>query len=150
MFAVLGSPTQAFVDAIKVRLDADATLMALVSGVFGHVSDAARVAYPYVVLGSTNLDEGSHRSMGVAGGRVELQIDVFSQHGGRSEAQSILSRVRALLDRHALAVGAFTLMAGSLRCEMETVDREFDEDAPGKSLYHGIQRWVAEIDEATR
>ncbi len=148
MFAILGSPTQAFVDALKAALEADATLMAMIEGVFGHVSDAARTRYPYLVLGQRHLDEGNARSMGVAGGRTEIQLDGWSDHKGASEMHAILSRARAVLDRRTLRVAPFTMMAGSLSCEFEDVFDEPDEDAPSKRLYHGVQRWGAEIDGA--
>lgn len=148
MFVVTGSPTQAFVDAMKTRLEADATLMALVEGVYGHLSEAARTAYPYIVIGYRHLDDGNTRSMGLAGGRCEVQLDVFSDHKGASEAHAILSRLRVLLERVTLRLNGFVMVQGSLACEMEDVFDEPDEDKPQSKLYHGVQRWGAEIDEA--
>ncbi len=148
-FAQLGSPTQAFVDAVNTRLKADGALIALVTGVFGHLSQAARTNYPYLVLGYRHLDDGNARAMGNAGGRVALQVDGWSDHKGASEMQAICSRVRALLERQTLTLaGGFRMMAGSLTCEMEDVFDEPDEDKPDQILYHGTMRWVAEIDEA--
>ena len=149
MFAILGSPVQTFIDAVKAALEADAELMALIEGVFGHVSEAARVDYPYLVLGHRHLDDGRARSMGVDGGQVSLMLDGWSDHKGASQMQAICSRVRQVLERTPLRVAPFTLMAGSLHCEFEDVFDEPDEDAPTKKLYHGVQRWVAELDGAS-
>jgi hypothetical protein len=145
-FTVTGSPTQALVDAVKTALDADATLGALVNGIFGHLSESARTAYPYVVLGRRSRlnDTGA---MQIAGSHVSLQIDVWSAHKGASEAHGILSRIVVLLERANLTVTGFDLIQGSLSCEFEDVFDEPDLDKPDARLYHGVQRWTAEIHE---
>jgi Protein of unknown function (DUF3168) len=147
MFTVTGSPTQAFIDALRLALIADATLMALVIGVFGNLSEAQRTVYPYLVLGrrSRQNDGGA---MQIAGGHVSVQFDVWSAHKGASEAHAILSRVAALLERRSLRVSGYAVIAGSLTCEMEEVFDEPDADKPGARLYHGVQRWTADIEEA--
>lgn len=154
-YLVTGSPTLAFVDAIKDRLDGDAPLMALLfvagrtgNGVYGHLPEAARTAYPYLILGQRHLDEGQARAMGVGGGRVSIQLDGWSGAKGASQMHFILSRVRVLLDRYPLAVVGFQAVVGSLVCDFEDVFDEPDEDKPGGKLYHGVQRWSAEVDEA--
>lgn len=148
MFVVTGSPTQAFVDALRAALTSDVTLMALITGVYGHVSEADRTAYPYLVLGDRHLDEGQARSMAMSGGRTSVQLDGWSAHKGGSEMHAILSRARIVLERRTLTVLGFSMMAGSLTCEFEDILDEPDADNPKKTLYHGIQQWVAEIDEA--
>jgi hypothetical protein len=146
VFTVTGSPTQAFVDALRAALVADTTLMALVTGVFGHVSEAARTAYPYLVLGhrSRTNDGGA---MQLAGGQVTVQLDVWSDHKGGSEAHAIQSRVAALLERKTLPVTGFAMVEASLTCEFEDVVIDPDDDNPKVSLYHGVQRWAAQIEE---
>jgi hypothetical protein len=147
MFAATGSPTQALVDAIRITLTADAPLAALVTGIYGHVSEAARTAYPYVVLGRRSRlnDSGAQQ---VAGGHVSLQIDVWSDHKGPSEVHSIQGRIARLLERANLPVSGFALIQGSLTCEFEDVFDEPDVDKPDARLYHGVQRWTAELHEA--
>lgn len=155
MFTVTAEPTQAFVDAIAARLDADtdtneaeslASLMGA-SKVFGHLSEASRTAYPYVVLGRRTLDRNAG-AMGLAGGRVALQVDVWSAYKGPYQAHRICSRLSRLLERYPLRVTGFDALAGSLTCEMTEVFDEPDEDKPGERLYHGVQRWTAELHEA--
>lgn len=148
MYVVTGSPTQAFVDALKARLEADTTLMALITGVFGHLPEDVRTPYPYLVIGYRHLDEGQARSMALPGGQAQLQLDGWSDHQGGSQMHAILARVRVVLDRQTLRLDGFTMMAGSLHCAFEDVFDEQDEDSPEKKLYHGVQRWAAEIDEA--
>jgi hypothetical protein len=142
-----GSPLQPFVDAVRVKLTADAALVALVNGIVGHVSEAARLAYPYVVLGQRNRNSDAG-AMQTAGSNVSLQIDVWSNHKGPSQAHGILTRIAELLEREPLTVTGFALIEGSVTCEYEDVSDEPDDDAPDQRLYHGVQRWVAEIHEA--
>ena len=147
MFTVTAEPTQAFVDAISARLRADTTLMALVTDVLAHLSEAARTAYPYLVLGRRHLSRDAG-AMGLAGGIVELQVDGWSSYKGPLEMQRILSRVSVLLERQPLVVTGFDLLRGSLTCTLSDVDDEPDEDKPGARLWHGVQQWTAEIHEA--
>lgn len=145
-FPATGDPTQAFVDAVRTRLTADATLMALVTGVYGHLSEAARTAYPYLVLGrSSVLPSGAFQT---SGGLLSLQIDAFSAHKGRSEAQGILSQVFVLLERYGLTVTGYQALGGSLAREYQDVFPEPDADSPDRTLYHGVQRWAIEVHDA--
>lgn len=147
MFTVTADPTVAFVDAIKARLEADATLAGLVTGIYGHVSEAARVAYPYLVLGRrTSRPEGG--AMGISGTQVTLQIDGWSAAKGPAQIGAIGSRVYARLERHLLVVGGFVVVEGSLQRELQEIFDEPDEDKPTVRLYHLVQRWSAEIHEA--
>jgi hypothetical protein len=148
MFTVSGSPVQAMVDAVKAALEADASLMAIVTVVTGHVSETERATYPYLVLGRRNRN-GDVGAMTIAGSQVSLQLDWWSNHRGPSEAQAIGSHVSRILERRALPVAGFALVRGSLTCDFEEVFDEPDEDMPGQKLYHGVQRWTAEIHEAT-
>jgi hypothetical protein len=144
----VGSPVQAFVDALRTALLADATLTALLStatAVYGYVPEAARTAYPYLVLGHRTADRDGG-AMQVAGGKVTVQLDGWSSHRGASEMQAILSRVSVVLERQTVTVTGFTLIQNSLTCELEGVFEEPDEDAPERRLYHGVQRWTALIE----
>lgn len=149
MFTVTGSPAPAFIDAFKARIEADVTLMAMIEGVFGHLDETERTSYPYLVFGPEQRDPNDFNAgaMGLPGQKVVLQIDGWSDHKGKSEMRSILSRMSVLFERQTLTVQGFQMMAGSLTCEFEDIDREVDEDAPEKSLYRGTQRWAAVIDE---
>jgi hypothetical protein len=143
-----GSPTQPFVDAVRIALAADATLGALVTGIYGHLSEAARTAYPYVVLGRRGRlnDSGA---MQTAGGHVNLQVDIWSDHKGPSEVHDIQARIALLLERTDLTIAGFDLVLGSVSCEFEDVFDEPDTDKPDARLYHGVQRWIAEIHESS-
>lgn len=149
-FVVTGSPTQAFIDAFRARCLADATLMALIEGVYGHLDETERTPYPYLVFGSEGFDgNGPHAgALGLPGGTVDLELNGWSEHKGKSEMRTIFSRTRVLFERQTLIVAGFVMMGGSLTCEFESIDYEPDEDAPEKSLYRGIQRWTCVIDEA--
>jgi hypothetical protein len=146
MFTVTADPTVAFVDAFKAVLTADSTLVALVTGIYGHLSEAARTPYPYVVLG--RRDRSDAGAMQIAGSMITLQVDVWSDGKGPYAASRIVSRIYALLERRALVVPGFACLPGSLTCEGQEIFDEPDEDKPGSRLYHGVQRWVAEIHES--
>lgn len=143
-YPVAGSPIEAFADGVRAILTADATLVALVTGIYGHVSEAARTAYPYLVIGrrSRTNDAGA---MQIAGHVVALQIDGWSSAKGPHEMQAILSRVAVLLERRPVTVTGYELLDGSVTCELEDVFDEPDEDQPGARLYHGVQRWIGEV-----
>lgn len=143
-YPVTGSPVTAFADGVRTLLQADATLTALVTGVYGHLSEAARTAYPYVVLGRRSR-AGDAGAMQTAGSVVTLQLDVWSDAKGPYPVQQILSRIVVLLERRPVTVTGFTVIEGSVTCEFEEIDDEPDEDTPGARLYHGVQRWQAEI-----
>jgi hypothetical protein len=146
---VTGSPITAYVDAIRTVLLADTTLMALVTGLYGHLPDASRTEPPYLVIGRRHRDNDGG-AMQIAGGRVTVDVDGWSGAKGPFEMQRILSRVAYLLERRrTLAVSGFAYLEGSLTCEMEDVFDEPDEDKPESGVYHGVQRWTADIHESS-
>jgi hypothetical protein len=143
---VIGSPVQAFVDALKRALLADATLVALVTGVYGYVPEASRTDFPYLVLGMRTSDRDAG-AMTLPGANVTVQLDGWSDHKGASEIEAILSRVAFLFERGTLALsGGYSMIVGSLTCEFQQVFVEPDADMPEQLLYHGLQRWRATID----
>ena len=148
MFVVTGSPLLPFVDAFKAALKADAALMAVIEGVFGHLKETARQAYPYIVLGR-RTKAGDEGPMGLAGGRFTMQLDGWSNHQGASEMHVMLGHVFRVMERRALVVSGFDLIRGSLTCEYEDVFDEPDPDTPTRTLYHGVQRWACEIHETS-
>ena len=147
-YPAVGDPTLAFVDAIMARLKGDATLTApttgLVKGVFAHLSEAARTAYPYVVLGRRHQSEDGG-AMTVGGGEVSLQIDTWSNYKGPYQVHQIHDRIYVLLQRQSLVVSGYHLLAGSVTREFADVFDEPDPDMPSAVLYHGVQRWVGEV-----
>lgn len=138
------SPLQPFALAFRAKLQADALLMAVVSGVYGHLSEAARVAYPYSVIGRRHRDN-SGGAMQAPGGRLTLQVDTWSEHKGPAEVASIQSRISELCERKPIAVPGFDVIGGSLTCDFEDIFDEVDPDSPERRLYHGVMLWGAEI-----
>lgn len=153
-FLVTAEPIIAFVDAFKAPIAADANLLAgstnvrAIAGIFGHISEAARVAYPYLVMGRRSAD-GDAGAMQTAGHLVTLQLDGWSDAKGPFEIEAIGSRVYALMERRAgFMVPGFAVIAGSLHREFVEYYDEPDEDKPGSLLYRMVQRWTVEIHEA--
>lgn len=148
-YSVTGSPIEAFADAVLTALNDDSTYKDLSSGgVYASLPRATRTAVPYTVLGRRQL-LGGGGAMQVDGGTVAAWLDVWSEQNSPHEVQTILSRARAVLQRAPLRVAGYTLIAGSLTCEEELVIPDFDPDAPERSLYHGIQKWTADVEEAS-
>jgi hypothetical protein len=153
-YPATGSPTQAVATAIRGTLTGDATLVALVAGVYGHLP-AGRVDYPFIVVGRRSATDEAG-AMQVAGSMVSVQIDVF--HGknatattntlGPGPVHEILSRIYVLLQRRDVTVTGFALIGGSMTRELEDVFDEPDDDAPEQRIYHGVQRWLCEVHEA--
>lgn len=145
----IGSPVQAFVDAMRAALLADATLtaqLATTAAVYGYVPEASRAEFPYLVLGARTADRDAG-AMQLPGSNVTVQLDGWSDHKGASEMEGILSRVAFLFERQTLRLsGGFEMIAGSLTCEFQQVFQEPDADMPEQVLYHGMQRWRALID----
>lgn len=147
-FTVTGSPVVPFVDAVKAALVADVALMGLITGVYGGTSRADPTVLPYVQLGR-RAAMGDGFAMQKAGADVSLQIDVWSEKNGAYEASRIAGEVRRVLARTPLVLVGFTLILGSVTCEMEEVFEEPDADMPDRALYHAVQRWQASLEEMT-
>ncbi len=148
MQVITGSPVRPFVDALLAKLRADTALLALVTGVYGHLSETQATAYPYITFQQPTAD-GDAGAMQLAGDNVSVQLDVFSRYSGQYEAGRILSRMYAVLERQPVRVSGFDLIGGSLHREHEHIQWEPDEDDPKQGIYHGVQRWTAEIHEVS-
>lgn len=147
MFTVVAEPRAAFRQAFGARLRADARLMSVITGVFGQLSEAARVDLPYLVFGPQRLDR-SAGAMGLAGANVTLELDGWSAYKGPAQMEDILSRVSALMEREPLPIVGFEMVVGSLTCELSELYDEPDEDMPDGRLWRGHQRWMAEVHDA--
>lgn len=94
------SPLGPIQDAVYGVLSGDATLGALISGVFDEVPEGT--PYPYVTLGEAlEQPDNAHDRFGR---QSVLTLHVWSLHRGFSEANAIASRVVALLDHNPLTV----------------------------------------------
>lgn len=153
MFLATGNAAEAVMDAVLPALKADASLVALVTGIYGHVPRAERANHPYVSISDAALFQGDFGAMGRGGGRVVFSLDVWSSNAGSSAhgphtVHEILARCLVVLERQdvSLTVG-FTLASGSLHCTESRVFDEPDPEIPKESLYHGHQAWEALVDE---
>ena len=147
MFTVTGSPALAFADAIALALTSDATLMAMVTGVYAALPRAGRTLVPYIVLGKRESDD-TGGAMQIAGGLSKIFLEVWSNLNGPAQVQQIQGRIRSLLLRRTLLVSGYTMLANSLTCPMESVALDPDPDMPENTLFHGEQEWTAWLEEA--
>lgn len=79
--------------AIYAKLNADTTLMAMVSGVYDRVKENTN--YPYVAL--AEIDSKDWSSQSTAGLESTLTLEVFSRGGGRKECLGVLERLHVVL-----------------------------------------------------
>jgi hypothetical protein len=93
-------PFQEIAQAVYDRLTGDATLMALVTGVFEHVPEGT--AHDYVAMGEM-LATPANRHNGF-GRSVVFTLHVWTQARGFTSARAIEARLLELLDHQALAV----------------------------------------------
>ena len=148
MFLATGNAQEAVIDAVVPALKADSQLMALVTGVYGHVPRAARASHPYVRVSQPLLNQDAHGGMGIGGGRVTFAVDVWSNAKGPHAVRQILARLLVVLERRDLVPVGFHLAGGSLHCTESVVRDEPDPDMPEETLYRGHQTWDALVDEA--
>lgn len=148
MLTVTGSPVGPFADAVLTVLKADSVLATLASGgIYTALPLRMRLTSPYVIVGHQQMGP-SDAAMQIEGGQITLTVDVWSEANGPHPARAIQSRIRALLQRRDVAVSGFALVLGSVTCDEELVFADKDPDIPERSLFHGIQRWTAYLEEA--
>lgn len=94
------SPLDEIQAAVYALLSADATLDALITGVFDEVPEGT--AYPYVVIGEAmELPANAHDRYGH---ETTVTLHVWSDARGFTEAKQIASRLVTLLDHQPLSV----------------------------------------------
>lgn len=100
--------------AVYTALTGDATLMAMVEGVYDRVPSG--VAFPYVVIGEADARDWS--SVTTGGLDVRMEVSAFSREGGRKEALAIVARIHTLLHDGSFSITGHTLV----QCRMEDSD----------------------------
>ncbi len=148
-YTCTGSPVGPFADAVLDALLADAALVAIVADrIVASLKVKAVTPLPYIVGGRRDLMPGSV-AMQLEGGRGSVWLDFWSDENSPDEVQRMMSRTKAVLQRRSLTIPGYTMFAGSLECEEEQVIPDFDPDMPQRSLYHGVQHWAADLEEAS-
>ena len=117
-------------NAIYTTLNSDATLGALISGVYDDAPEGT--AYPYIVLGDdTATNEGSKT---LDGNQHIINIHVWSRYRGRKEATQIMERIYFLL--HNASINLVNASLVNIRQEFNTI--LVDGDGITR---HGIMRF---------
>ncbi len=96
-----GQYLEAFQQAIYGVLDGDATLGAMVGGVYDRVPEGS--AYPYLVFGDGRSRDV--QAIATEDEDISLRIEVYSRSGGRKEALGIVARVHDVLDDQTISLG---------------------------------------------
>lgn len=97
------SPMWPIQKAVRAQLRGDATLMALVTGVYDGAPETD--AFPYIVIGeATETPDNSHDRYGW---QTVFTLHVWTQYQGHGPGLEIGTRVTALLDHQPLTVPGF-------------------------------------------
>lgn len=142
---VTGNAMEALIDAVIPVLRADATLSALVAGVYTKVPQSQRTAHPYIRLSDPALTD-DFGGMGQDGGTVRFALDVWAKKP--HTVHQVLARAKVVLNRADLALVNHRLAGGSLHCADEQVFTEPDPDKPEETLFHGHQAYEGLVEEA--
>ena len=86
--------------AIYQKLTGDATLMALITGVFDRTPQDTN--FPYISIGESAAHDWSN--LGTTGTAHVLTLHVWSREGGRKQAAQIMERLYTLLHQGTLTV----------------------------------------------
>lgn len=92
--------------AVFTRLNTDATLSAMVTGVFDFVPQGTE--YPYATIGTIAAKDWSTAT--TVGLEAKVEIEVFSRGRGRKETLDIIQCIRVLLHQASLTVTGHTLV----------------------------------------
>lgn len=106
--------------AIHQVLSGDASLMALIDGVYDFVP--ADTQYPYVTLGDSRVQD--HSTVGVQGFRQTLAVHIYSRARGRKEVTDIMARIYELLHETTPAADGHSItnirfLASNIRLEKD-------------------------------
>lgn len=147
-YTVTGSPLGPFGDAVLTALFDDSNLTDIVATrIFASPPQGIATPYPYIVGGRRNLMPGSV-AMQKEGGQGVIWLDYWSELNGPDEVQRMMARGRAALSRdRVLTIAGFQMYAGSLVVSDDLVIPDFDPDMPQKTLYHGVQKVTADLEE---
>jgi hypothetical protein len=124
-----GSCLPALLAAVYAALSGDATLSALVSGVFNNVPE--NTAAPYVHI--ANPTEIPMDAMGRFGRECTIQIASISNAKTDLEALTIYSRCVALLDQKALTVSGYSFAFGQFESQSK-----YDQVVEGTIVRHVV------------
>lgn len=124
-----------FQAALYQKLHGDATLMALITGVYDFIPQGA--AYPYVAIGEAQGRDWSTKSS--SGMQYSFAVRVFAREAGRKQAATVMERVHTLLHTGSLTITGQTLI--SLRCESSEILLQDDG-----LTYQGVLRFRALIE----
>jgi hypothetical protein len=143
-------PNGEFTQALLAAMAADASLLAMASEVLDAKPETRAVALPYVCLAARDAFDAQGGMQHADHVRVVVWVDVWSEYNGATEVQAIQARIRSLFPRSrvfSLPATGYGMIAGSLVCEEEHCLPDTDPSMPNKSLYHGAQKWVAELEQ---
>lgn len=116
--------------AIFSALTSDATLMAMITGVYDHVPQ--QTDFPYIEIGESSAADAGTKTEDIE--ELNYEIHSWARNTGHYEIKQIQDQVRTTLHNAALSADTGTVVL------IQEEFRETITDADGESL-HGIQRY---------
>ena len=116
--------------AIYNTLSGDATLAALVTGIYDHVPQ--ETTYPYVVIADMMMEEFDTQTWD--GALMTLNVHVWSRKRGRKECMTIFGHLRRLLHDQDLVVSGHC----HVLCQRDYSEVFLDPDGVTR---HGVMRF---------
>ncbi|PIR39591.1 MAG: hypothetical protein COV35_03550 [Alphaproteobacteria bacterium CG11_big_fil_rev_8_21_14_0_20_39_49] len=94
--------------AVYTALDNDATISAIVNGVYSHVVQGT--SYPYIKINiSEAVDWSTKTTIGI---KARLSLETYSKERGNKETNDILTQIKQVLDGATLAMTGCTMISG--------------------------------------
>ncbi len=94
--------------AVYAKFTADATLMALITGVFDFGAVPTNQAFPYITIGESQ--ESPNNAFARRGYKTRHLMHIWDNASGFKRSQSILARVNFLIDQKPLTLATQTLV----------------------------------------
>lgn len=86
--------------SVYQSLTSDATLSALVAGIFDHVP--AETSYPFITIGEATIRDFSNLQQ--QGTRAQITLRIYSREAGRKQSATIMERIVAVLHAGGMTV----------------------------------------------
>lgn len=122
--------------AVYAQLSGDATLLALVNGIFDFVPQDTD--FPYIIIKNPRVSDWSTKT--TQGAKVDFEVEIFTRERGSKSCFEIIDRIDELLDDASLTVTGHTLV------DLQTGSAQVTQQRDGLT-YHGILRFNTTLEE---
>ena len=126
-------------EAVYSKISGDATIMALITGVYDHVEQVEESNYPYVTIDDPTSTPWRTHSR--AGEELTITLHAWSQYNGKKEINDIITNLNRLFGDTDLTVSGYDVAKSWY--DYAQVFRELDG-----LTFHGLVRYRLRMLEA--